>query len=58
VELDGAAHDHQRAAQRDEARSRYLGSLGIKVIRFENRDVMGNMEGVLRTIRDCFAVRS
>jgi len=56
IELDGAAHDHEEAAQRDEARSRYLASHGIKVVRFENRDVMSNLEGVLQVIKDCFAV--
>ena len=56
IELDGAAHDHEQAVQRDEARTRYLASLGIKVVRFENRDVMSNLEGVLQVIKDCFAV--
>jgi very-short-patch-repair endonuclease len=54
VELDGAAHDHEAAAARDEARDRYLGSLGIVVMRFENRDVMENLEGVLQLIRRRF----
>ena len=58
IELDGAAHDHEQAAQRDEARTRYLASLGIKVVRFENRDVMSNLEGVLQVIKDCFGVGS
>ena len=54
VELDGAAHDQELAAQRDEIRTRYLESHGIKVVRFENRDVMNNLEGVLQMIKDCF----
>jgi very-short-patch-repair endonuclease len=54
VELDGAAHDHERAVKRDEMRTRYLVSVGIRVVRFENRDVMSNMEGVLRMIEDQF----
>jgi len=58
VELDGAAHDHERAVERDEARARYLGSLGLTVVRFENRDVIHNLEGVLRIIQDRFARRS
>ena len=58
VELDGAAHDHERAAERDEAGPRYLGSLGIRVVRFENRDVMNNMEGVLQMIQDQFGIGS
>jgi len=58
VELDGAAHDHEQAAERDAARTRYLESRGIKVVRFENRDVMSNLEGVLQAIKDCLAVGS
>jgi very-short-patch-repair endonuclease len=50
VELDGAAHDHERAVERDEARASYLRSVGIRVVRFENRDVIENLEGVLRAI--------
>src|SRR5215470_17342048 len=56
VGLDGAAHDHERAAQRDQARTRYLESHGIKVVRFENRNVMSNLEGVRQAIKSCFAV--
>ena len=55
IELDGAAHDHEKAVQRDQARSRYLESNGIAVLRFENRDVIENLEGVLQTIQQHFA---
>ena len=58
VELDGAAHDHERAVERDEARTRYLESLGITVLRFENRDVIENLEGVLQVIQKRLETRS
>ncbi len=51
VELDGSAHDSETAWQRDEGRTAYLVNLGLHVIRFENREVMENMEGVLSEIR-------
>jgi len=51
VELDGSAHDSETAWQRDEQRTAYLVSLGLRVVRFENRDVMENLEGVLSEIR-------
>jgi len=57
VELDGAAHDHERAVERDEARTRYLESVGVTVVRFENRDVIDNLEAVLQTIRSHFATK-
>jgi very-short-patch-repair endonuclease len=54
VELDGAAHDSDDGAARDEARTAYLVELGIRVVRFENRDVMENLEGVLTEIARSF----
>jgi very-short-patch-repair endonuclease len=54
VELDGAAHDSERAAARDEVRHRFLDSAGYSVLRFENRQVFENPEGVLEQIRQRF----
>jgi very-short-patch-repair endonuclease len=54
VELDGAAHDHETAFSRDEARTEYLREIGIRVRRFENRYVMENLEGVLAEIAGNF----
>jgi very-short-patch-repair endonuclease len=55
VELDGAAHDSEVAQHRDGRRDRYLAELGVRVLRFENREVMRNLEGVLEAIRERFA---
>ena len=54
IELDGAAHDHEAAQVAGVIRDRYLGSLGITVLRFENREVMENLEGVLLQIKGRF----
>jgi very-short-patch-repair endonuclease len=54
IELDGAAHDHDAAQLADTARDLYLASLGIMVLRFENREVMENLEGVLLRIEEQF----
>jgi very-short-patch-repair endonuclease len=51
IELDGSAHDTETAQQQDAARTAYLMSLGLRVVRFENREVMENLEGVLSEIR-------
>ena len=51
VELDGAVHDSDTAWQRDEGRTAYLVNWGLHVMRFETRDVMENLEGVLSEIR-------
>jgi very-short-patch-repair endonuclease len=55
VELDGAAHDHDVAWQCDEQRTQYFATLGLRVVRFENRDVMENLDGVLVQIRERFS---
>lgn len=47
VELDGAPHDTEKGFQRDAQRDAWLGTVGVRVLRFENRDVLTNMEGVL-----------
>jgi len=49
VELDGGQHQMQDAY--DGRRSQYLTSLGFKVLRFWNNDVLANMTGVLEIIR-------
>ena len=47
IELDGSAHDSERAAGYDQSRERYLRGIGLTVIRLENRHVIENLEGVL-----------
>ena len=54
LELDGAAHDSERAQLNDETRSTFLIGLGIAILRFENRDVIENLEGVLAEIAKHF----
>ena len=46
IELDGGQHNHAAVAARDETRRQWLASKDIKVIRFWNNDVLGNLEGV------------
>ena len=48
VELDGDTHGKQESY--DAGRTRFLESKGYRVLRFSNRDVGQNIEGVLETI--------
>ena len=48
IELDGSQHLEQE--EYDEERTKYLNSLGYKVIRFWNNDVMNNIDGVILAI--------
>lgn len=46
VELDGAQHYTQEGLEHDGQRDQMLESYGIKILRFLNRDVDRNFEGV------------
>src|SRR5215210_3239681 len=48
IELDGSQHLEQ--VEYDAERTRYLESKGYKVIRFWNKDVMKDMDSVIRAI--------
>lgn len=48
IELDGSQHLEQE--EYDEERTKYLESLGYKVIRFWNNDVTKNIESVILAI--------
>ena len=50
VELDGGQHSFDLAIARDEARSRDLEGCGYLVIRFWNREVFDDLDGVCETI--------
>ena len=51
IELDGDAHYSYNIDQYDDERTRWLTTQGLRVIRFENREVAENIEGVLETIK-------
>ena len=52
VELDGEAHFTSIRAEHDAARDEFIRSLKIRTVRFENRLVLENLEGVLETIKE------
>ncbi len=53
VELDGFSHD--LSIVEDARRDTFLRLRGLIVLRFANRDVMTNLDGVVATIRDALA---
>lgn len=50
IELDGDSHFTPEAERYDLERDRFLGSVGLTVLRFSNQDVMQNIDGVLGQI--------
>jgi len=54
VELDGQEHFTASGSERDFVRDEYLKTLNIRVLRFENKIVFDNLEGVLEEIKSNF----
>jgi very-short-patch-repair endonuclease len=50
IEIDGGQHYYGEELQDDKVRDGRLASLGLKVLRFSNLDVLQNIEGVLEKI--------
>ncbi len=50
IEIDGDTHANQ--VEYDEARTEWLAKYGWRVLRFTNRDIEKNLEGVLKVIAD------
>ena len=54
IEVDGGQHYQEQGRANDATRDSYLGTLGLKVIRFSNREVLQNLDGVLAVIVERF----
>jgi very-short-patch-repair endonuclease len=54
VEVDGAQHGEPKQAKRDTQRSGFLESLGVRVLRFDDRQVLLELDAVLEEV--CRAV--
>ena len=54
LELDGKDHFTDNRYEVDIKRTEYLNSLNIKIIRFENKEIFEQLEGVLEEIKQNF----
>jgi very-short-patch-repair endonuclease len=50
IEVDGGQHYSTEGKQKDEVRDNYIGKLGLRVLRFSDRDVFENLDGVMEVI--------
>jgi very-short-patch-repair endonuclease len=50
IEVDGAQHLDAAQAQYDQRRSEYLAKLGLKVLRFDDRQVLLELDSVVEMI--------
>lgn len=58
VELDGAHHFTDEGYEYDKERTAFINAAGIRVIRFENKEVFNNLESVLEEIKRNFKTNS
>jgi len=57
IEADGGQHYEDTRKQRDEVRTRELSKLGVEIIRFSDRDILTNIEGVYEAIERALRIR-
>ena len=53
IELDGGQHYSETGKAKDRTRDDVFGEMGIKVLRFSDRDVFENIGGVMEEIWSC-----
>jgi len=53
LELDGGQHYTEEGQLKDKVRDEYLAGLGLQVLRFSDRDVLIQTDGVLEKIWSC-----
>ena len=52
IEADGGQHYGDTIRQRDEIRTKELSKLGVKILRFSDRDILNNIDGVFEVIQE------
>lgn len=52
IELDGGIHRKEDVAERDEGREDIIRNFGVEIIRFENNEVIIDIENVIIRIKD------
>jgi very-short-patch-repair endonuclease len=57
IELDGEVHNNINAQYNDEERDKRLKELDYTIMRFENKEVINNLDNVLREIENYFLER-
>jgi very-short-patch-repair endonuclease len=57
IELDGASHDNGEAQTYDLERTRWLEAQSIRVLRFQNHEVLKNTRAVLECIKQNLTAR-
>ncbi|MDJ0761468.1 MAG: endonuclease domain-containing protein [Myxococcota bacterium] len=51
IELDGGIHNEQERQKQDKLRDKAINDHGLETLRFDNRDIETNLEGVIEIIK-------
>ena len=54
IELDGLHHYLPEGLAKDKERDEHLALMGIKVLRFENKEILNNLTNILKQIKAAF----
>lgn len=58
IEIDGDSHADAAQIVKDKQREKYLQSLGLRVIRYINDDIVKNLDGVLEDLTERLSLES
>lgn len=51
IEADGGQHYEDKGRQRDKLRTKELSRIGVQILRFSDREILNNIEGVYEMIQ-------
>jgi very-short-patch-repair endonuclease len=51
IEADGGQHYEDKGRRRDEIRAKELSGLGVQILRFSDREILTNIEGIYEIIQ-------
>jgi len=57
IELDGAEHFTSQGSEYDAERTEFMNQYGVRVLRFENKEVFESLDAVLKVIQDAFTIQ-
>ena len=52
IEVEGSQHFSEEITEYDRIRDEYMSSLGLRVVRFTNTEVLAHIEGVVESIEE------
>ncbi|MBI5183858.1 MAG: endonuclease domain-containing protein [Nitrospinae bacterium] len=52
IEADGGQHYEDKGRQRDDLRTRELNKFGVEIVRFNDREILTNIEGIYEIIKN------